>query len=129
MAPDFECFINFRPVSFIGHQLQGFLTLNLALTLLVYLIWYFVVRKALITHLPAFIGERLSTLYESDFVLRSWRMVFVFIYSALLGMASHVFWDSFTHDTGFFVTRISYLQSKVFGIYMYKYLQHGSTLD
>jgi hypothetical protein len=128
MAPDFEYFISFRPVGVIGHQLKGFFLMNLPLAILLYLIWHFIVKRPLLTHSPAFIGERLSLVYNSEFGLSSWKKVFVFIYSAILGMASHVIWDSFTHNTGFFVGRISFLQTKVFGIYIYKYLQHGSTL-
>ena len=52
--------------------------------------------------------------------------------SILIGAASHIFWDSFTHDHGYFVQTIPALQNSVdfLGrqIPMLKILQHGSTL-
>jgi hypothetical protein len=52
--------------------------------------------------------------------------------SVLIGAASHIFWDSFTHDHGYFVKTIPTLQNSVdlFGskIPFLKILQHSSTL-
>lgn len=52
---------------------------------------------------------------------------FVFCYSALFGMLTHVVWDAFTHKTGYFVMKIPLLQREWYGISVYKYMQHGST--
>ena len=50
----------------------------------------------------------------------------------MIGASSHIFWDSFTHDTGFFVQEISILASSIelFGkrIPILKILQHTSSL-
>jgi heme/copper-type cytochrome/quinol oxidase subunit 1 len=60
---------------------------------------------------------------------RNWLVVTI---SILIGAASHIFWDSFTHDHGYFVQTIPALQNSVdfLGrqIPMLKILQHGSTL-
>jgi hypothetical protein len=52
--------------------------------------------------------------------------------SILIGAASHIFWDSFTHDHGYFVQTIPALQNSVdfLGrqIPILKILQHSSTL-
>ena len=52
--------------------------------------------------------------------------------SILIGAASHIFWDSFTHDHGYFVQTIPTLQNSVdiLGrqIPILKILQHSSTL-
>lgn len=52
---------------------------------------------------------------------------FVFCYSALFGMVTHVVWDAFTHKTGYFVMEMPLLQEEVYSIPIYKFLQHGST--
>lgn len=58
--------------------------------------------------------------------------LFVFLYSALFGMLTHVLWDSFTHLNGFMVKKLSILTNSVpimnIQIPIYKLLQHGSTL-
>lgn len=42
-------------------------------------------------------------------------------------MLTHVVWDAFTHNTGYFVMKIPLLQREWYGISVYKYMQHGST--
>ena len=50
----------------------------------------------------------------------------------MIGAISHIFWDSFTHDNGYFVEKISGLSNTItiFGkqIPILKILQHSSTL-
>jgi hypothetical protein len=52
--------------------------------------------------------------------------------SVLIGAATHVFWDSFTHEVGWFVERSTFLQMKLFTLdgrafRMYRLLWHIST--
>lgn len=42
-------------------------------------------------------------------------------------MLTHVVWDAFTHNTGYFVMKIPLLQIELRSIPLYKYMQHGST--
>lgn len=52
--------------------------------------------------------------------------------SAVIGMASHVIGDTFTHVDGYLVNSIPFLKQYIFmfgtEIGVYKILQHGSTL-
>jgi hypothetical protein len=56
----------------------------------------------------------------------------VVLISLLAGIASHLFWDAFTHRNGFFVEHFSLLAKEVscggFTISVYHILQHGSSL-
>jgi hypothetical protein len=56
----------------------------------------------------------------------------VVIISILLGALSHLIWDSFTHEHGYFIQSIPFLSKKIelFGnkILIFKILQHSSTL-
>lgn len=50
-------------------------------------------------------------------------------YSLMLGLLTHLAWDSFTHSYGWVVEQVPLLASKpVAGIAVYRLLQHGSTL-
>lgn len=50
-------------------------------------------------------------------------------YSLMLGLLTHLAWDSFTHSYGWVVERVPLLASEPFaGIAVYRLLQHGSTL-
>ena len=124
MAPDFEYFILLRPRAILGHRLLGFISINLILVYLLSLLLNSLVYRELILNLPSFLGQRLGGLLTK----KRDRKAFKFIYSALLGMFSHVLWDSFTHQNGFMVERIGFLRESYRCIGVYKYLQHGSTL-
>lgn len=61
------------------------------------------------------------------------RHVLILILSLLLGAATHLAWDSFTHASGFMVEHMAVLRRAVFEVgdrtmYVYSMLQHASTL-
>ena len=133
MAPDFEYFLRGRPSGEIGHTINGFMTLNLFLVILTYLVYRYIVYPPLFSNLPSDVQDILTSPSKSEH-LRKPRVirVLVFVYSAWLGMATHVIWDSFTHQGGFMVLRWSLLQETLsistYDLPVYKILQHGSTL-
>ncbi|WP_028545376.1 DUF4184 family protein [Paenibacillus taiwanensis] len=132
MAPDFEYFIYFEPHGLIGHSWLGFLYFNLPLVFICSYLYHRIVKRILIPHLP----EPIPTWYRTHAVL-SWEIhslysVIRFVYSALLGMTTHVLWDAFTHVQGYAVTRIPLLAASLeigpWHVPLYKLAQHGSTL-
>lgn len=133
MAPDFLYFINFRPYGHFGHEFLGFFLLNLPICFLLAYIFHNVMKSNLISHLPRPFDSWYGYLRTEKFMLHSWNGVLVFAYSALIGMLTHVIWDGFTHSSGFFVKHISWLSHKISigggtEIYIYKLIQHGSTV-
>ncbi|WP_100401914.1 DUF4184 family protein [Bacillus sp. FJAT-42315] len=128
MAPDFEYFFRGEPYGVIGHTLAGFFYFNLPLVILFYPIYHQLIHDTLHRHLPSFLQE--APIDYSFF--SKLQKSFVIIYSALLGMLTHVVWDSFTHVTGYMVERIPALTHSVhligLDIPIFKILQHGSTL-
>ncbi|WP_352419195.1 DUF4184 family protein [Proteiniborus sp.] len=128
MAPDYEYFIYFKPIGVIGHSIKGFLLINLPLVILLYLIFYKVIKNDLISNLPRGINQHLYVLYNDEIKLTSLKEFIIFSYSSFIGMVTHVVWDSFTHKSGYVVNRIDVLSNNIFNIPIYKYLQHGSTM-
>lgn len=110
MSPDFEYFIKMRMEKIHGHSFGGLFYFDLPLTLLLCFLFHLFVRDSLIQHLPQPI-RRNFTIYQGldwiSWVKRHW---FVLIYSSLIGIFSHIFWDAFTHSNGFFVRNIPLLQ-------------------
>ncbi|MEK5231375.1 DUF4184 family protein [Lysinibacillus sp. FSL K6-0232] len=128
MAPDFEYFVRGRPIAEIGHSLTGFFMFNLPLIMLFYIIYRVCISQSLMQHLPRWLQDiTYQPLTKSKLI-----NVIIFSYSALLGMLTHVVWDSFTHQHGFMVTKLTILSQTIqiggFQIPIYKLLQHGSTL-
>lgn len=132
MAPDFEYFIHFKPFQVVGHTIMGQFYFNLPLIFLVTFIFHNLIKEALVSNLPSPYCKRYAFLKYSRWKLDSLRSLIVFCYSALFGAFTHIFWDGFTHSTGFFVDRIKLLSQSISllgrSIPMYKIMQHGSTL-
>ena len=128
MSPDFEYFLRGMPYGVIGHTFIGFIAFNLPIVVIVYFIYQTCIHRTLFSHLPSIMQDTYSQKTSSTRVLK----VFVFLYSTLFGMLTHVVWDSFTHLGGFMVKNISILTYTVhifdFNIPIFKFLQHGSTI-
>jgi hypothetical protein len=132
MTPDFEYFLRLKVQSEYSHTLFGLFWFDLPLGLILCFLYHNIVRNSLISKLPIFLKERLWTYKSFDwtnYFKNNWMTVVV---SLLVGAFSHLLWDSFTHDTGYFVKRLSLLQNRVsintWTFPAYKILQHLSSL-
>jgi len=132
MSPDFEYFIHFMPYQKYGHTITGQFFYNLPLVLLVYLIYHIFLKEIVIINLPKKQFKSFSFMLSERWIVKKPKEIIGFIISALIGMFSHVVWDSFTHKSGWFVEKISCLSSRIqiigYEVSIYKLLQHGSTL-
>jgi hypothetical protein len=92
MAPDFEFFLHLRPEARFSHSFEGLFSFSLPVGLAVYLVWEAYVRmpvRALLA-LPAAPTERMAGWRAPTW----WARVVV---ALLIGAATHVAWDGFTH--------------------------------
>ena len=104
-APDLEYVLRLRPVGKFGHSPMGLVLFCVPVTLLLFWGWRALVRPALAPLLPA--GPRDALLAPE--AGRRTDVIPLAIVAALLGAASHVFWDGFTHGTGWAVALIPFL--------------------
>ncbi len=118
--------------SIYSHTLFGLVWFNLPLGVLLTFIFHNLVRDPLIRNLPDCLRSRFSSYIGfrwNAYFWKNWKIVAV---SVLVGAASHLLWDSFTHVDGFFIQRITALEQAVvtpFGsVPILKILQHTSTL-
>ena len=132
LTPDFEYFLRMRITSNYSHTIDGLFWFDLPLGLLLAFMFHNIVRDRLFDNLPTFLKSRFSTFKQfvwNEHFKRNW---FVVLISILIGAASHIFWDSFTHDHGYFVQTIPTLQNSVAflgrQIPILKIFQHSSTL-
>ncbi|WP_105616361.1 DUF4184 family protein [Vallitalea okinawensis] len=132
MAPDFEYFIHFKPFGLHGHTLLGQLYFNLPLVLIITCLFHNLLKEEIIFNLPKSFSTKYSSFARQRWRIGSFKELVIFIYSALLGMATHILWDSFTHEGAYFVTVFSVLNKRIsllnFNVPVYKLLQHGSTI-
>jgi hypothetical protein len=132
MAPDFEYFIRFKPMGTVGHTIGGFFYFNLPLCLIMAYIFHYIIKKPFILNLPKPIDRWFYHIAMGRWSIKSIKDLYIFIYSAIIGMFSHVLWDGFTHEGGMFVKIIHGLRNHIHlmndQIPIYKFFQHGSTL-
>jgi hypothetical protein len=132
LTPDFEYFLRMRIQSNYSHTISGLFWFDIPLGIVLSYLFHLVVRDRLFDNLPAVLSSRLSQFKQVDwhsYFKRNWLVV---ILSVFIGAVSHLFWDSFTHDHGYFVQNIPALTNTMdfFGMQVpvLKILQHGSTL-
>ncbi|MFI6919902.1 DUF4184 family protein [Nonomuraea spiralis] len=92
MVPDLPIFLPFLPVYGDWHSWTGVLTLDLAAVLVLLPLFHLVLRDPLIALLPPSLAGRAA-------LLRPGRPRFLpVVAGGVIGAATHVFWDSFTHS-------------------------------
>lgn len=131
MAPDFEYFLYVKPMQVSGHTLLGLVTTNLPLVFMIWLLYEAFVRDAFLRYLPDPFWKGAQQYRRQPQYICHVREAWMFIYSALLGMLTHIIWDSFTHQSGVMVEAIPVLQKGISllgsQVPLYKIMQHGST--
>ncbi len=131
MTPDFEYFIRMQVKSIYSHTLPGLFWFDVPLGLVLTFVYLLLVKDPLIRHLPILLNRRFSA-YARKTVNISANAIAIVTLSVLIGAASHLLWDGFTHPTGYFVKQIPALSSVAYigsnRIFIYKILQHGSTI-
>ncbi|MFT2008408.1 DUF4184 family protein [Pontibacter sp. 13R65] len=132
VAPDFEYFFRLRIVSKHSHELSGILLFNVPVTFLLAILFHSVVRDMAKQHLPHWLRSRALAVRELNWLQYLRKHWLVFLVSAAIGAASHVFWDGFTHPKGYFVGQLPVLLTplSLFGkdIPLCRILQHLSTV-
>ncbi|ANE48384.1 hypothetical protein SY83_21235 [Paenibacillus swuensis] len=132
MSPDYEYFIALEPFQSIGHSATGLLFQGIPLSILFACLFHYIIKIPLAEHLPS--------LYNTDLKTRQWikmnehrkfgnlKAAFVFLICVVIGFYSHIGLDAFTHKSGSFVTKYSFLQQTIAGFPVYKLLQHTLSL-
>ncbi|MDC9592108.1 DUF4184 family protein [Xenorhabdus sp. IM139775] len=125
LSPDFFYSVGSYDIATTAHHLPGWFYTALPLCLLIFLI----------VHLLSSPLSVLTPISFARYEKQSHKDRAIFVLSLFIGAMTHIGWDAFTHDTGFFVKQMPLLQSRVFhsithgqGIGIYKILQHFSSL-
>jgi len=131
VVPDFGYIPQLPSFGISSHTVLGAFTFCLPLGLLFYLAFHGILKRPLIGLLPSSWAGRVETL---DAARRRWPQVaaWAVIVSLLIGTATHLVWDSFTHP-GPVTHRIPILNLVVFNleglrVRVFRILQHLSTI-
>jgi hypothetical protein len=98
MAPDFEFLLRLRNTANFGHTWWGILVCDVPFAIALSFVFHIVVRDTLILHLPKYFRQRFYLLMDFNW----WQYLkgnkFNFLLAVLIGILSHFFLDSFTHQ-------------------------------
>lgn len=137
MSPDFEYML--RPFedtlplnldSHASHTFTGLFAICLPASLAWLWLWHELLKRPLLELAPESHRLRLAPL-TGEFSFGPWRRFLLICVSILIGAATHMIWDSFTHSWGWPVQHWAFLQDRVslLGISskpVHRWLQHGS---
>lgn len=132
MAPDFHYFLGLHIDAKTSHTVVGAFYFCLPLALAALWLFHRVLKVPLISLAPEWHQARLAR-FAVPFRFRPGSRFALILLSLLLGIFSHLLWDSFTHGRGWMVRELPLLRVVVLqqfwgGRPVYNLLQHGSTL-
>lgn len=128
MAPDFAYFVPDGP-GLLSHSLPGLFTFCWPVALGVWLLFVHLLESPTLALLP---GDWQGAFPRSDRAL-TLRNLALASFAVILGAATHVLWDSFTHANAPMVDQIPLLESNAIELFgrqfpLFRFLQHVSTV-
>lgn len=132
LAPDFHYYFNLGPPRYFTHSIKGSFIFTLPVSLAVLWIFHTVMKAPLISLAPRRHQGRLVGLAE-PFRWGPLSRFAVILFSLLVGIGTHIVWDSITHERGLIVRNFPNLSAPAVDEFghprpLYDILQHLSTL-
>jgi hypothetical protein len=116
-------------VSRYSHTWQGLVWFDLPLAFVLVILYELFIKDPLITHLPAALNRRFFWFRGYSSYFSVWYFIAI-VLSVLIGAASHIVWDGFTHPGGMFVHDFPVLERIInldgYRIYVFHLLQYAS---
>jgi hypothetical protein len=131
-APDLQYFIWISDEDRSGHHFPGIVLLSIPLALLLLWVFEWCVKGPMIELLPGGLQRRLQDKLE-PLSFWGWRRFASIVLWIVIGIATHIFWDQFTHSHTWITTHWPLLRSMVpvplhAPVSVMKLLQHASTV-
>lgn len=132
MAPDFPYVIGNTDYRGIGHHFPGLLEFTIPASLLTLWMFHNIIKRPLAGLLPVGMQERLRK-EMGPFPFGGMRRFVAILLSILLGIATHLVWDSFTHSDTWALRHIRWLRRWVYVPFvgempLHSALQYGSSV-
>jgi hypothetical protein len=117
MVPDFEFLFLLRESDYLGHLWPGFLIFNIPAGIIAAFIFHLFIRNSLVRYLPLFLQIRFLKYVTFNWVQYFKNNYLTVIICIVLGAASHVFIDAFTHHNGFMARPASFFNAEIKVVY------------
>jgi hypothetical protein len=123
LVPDLPIYVGFQDARSFTHSPLGVVTIDLALGMTGLLLWYVLFRRPLVDLAPDRWRARLPETVRVG--PRVWLLAGP---GVLVGAATHVVWDAFTHEGAWGVGRLAPLRESLLGVEVYEWAQHGCSV-
>ncbi len=125
MVPDLPYFVPIGLTPEYTHSPIGALTANLPLGIACFVLWVFLLRSPLLDFAPSWLRGRfvVAGLDRSRVAAAA-----LLVGSLLVGIATHLLWDSFTHPDGWMAMNIAFLQAQLGPFPLYRWGQYISSV-
>lgn len=126
MVPDLPYFTPLPISRDLTHSWLGVVIADLPMGLVVFALWVVVFESPLRDFAPGCVRQRLSTVPALRTRIRIPGLLLV-VAALLIGVVTHLLWDSFTHPDGWLVLALPAFQSQLGPFTVYRWAQYGSS--
>lgn len=123
MTPDFEGILMLNPKKEYGHTWAGMFYLDLPLGLLLLWVFHRYVKYTLLQYLPDALSGKLA-----GFTVTHTKKGMAMVLSLLIGISTHLLWDSVTHRNDYLPALQEIHQAGPFRMEGYLWLQYASSV-
>lgn len=128
MTPDLPLFVRGIPLTYAITHSWAWIPLTACVAGVLLLVWWLVIRPGVRELSPIRLAERLPGEWDAPYRLeRPGRRIPVLLLGLIVGVATHILWDSFTHEGRSGVVALD-LDAMWGSLPAYKWLQYGSSL-
>ena len=118
IVPDVEYCVNIFTRSVISHTLKGVLLFDLPMAFLITICYHAFLKQILLTQLPLFISKYFLPYRHLNWFQYFARNPLPYLFSVTAGIFLHIFWDGFTHPSGYFVRQYDWLNYPVINSFL-----------
>jgi hypothetical protein len=124
MVPDLPYFVPIGLSRGFTHSLGGAVVVDLPMGIACYLIWVFLLRAPLLDFAPRWLHDRFRVRRTARPV---WASALLLLAALVVGIATHLAWDSFTHSDGWVVLHVAALRANLGPLALARWLQYASS--
>ena len=125
MVPDLPYFVPIGLSRDFTHSLVGALVADLPMGIACYLIWVLVLRAPLLDFSPRWLHDRFRVRRSGR---ATWATALLLVAALVVGIATHLAWDSFTHPDGWVVLHVAALRAQLGPFAASRWLQYASSV-
>ena len=127
-VPDLPYFLPLGIPRELSHSLPGVPLADLPMGILVLALWALVFRAPVIDFMPQWVRARVRLPARRPDWRPSLRLVSLTLVSLLVGIATHLVWDAFTHRDGWAVVQIASLRTQLGPFTAFRWAQYASSI-